>query len=286
MPEWMKKYRPGLAAIFSFFLQLNIGFPQTYNLSSPDLKLVLPDILREISDISVVNPTTIACVQDEKGILFKYNVKKNCIATQDSFYVDGDYEGLAVVNKDVYILRADGILIELLNGLKTVENMKTYATGVPAINSEGLCYDKNKNRLLIACKSRSNNIDKDKRMIYAFDLEKKVLSPEPVFEINIPAIKTYLGQKYGLVDSVANAIKFKPSAIAIHPLNGKLYMLSASGKVLCIFNNGNLEYAERLDPLLFNKAEGISFKKNGDMFISNEGQLGKATLLMFKCKKS
>lgn len=35
---------------------------------------------------------------------------------------------------------------------------------------------------------------------------------------------------------------------------------------------GNLEYIEQLDPIMFNKAEGITFYDNGDMLITNEGQ--------------
>lgn len=38
---------------------------------------------------------------------------------------------------------------------------------------------------------------------------------------------------------------------------------------------------ELLNPLVFNKPEGITFFENGDMMISNEGQHKKPTLLRF-----
>ena len=48
--------------------------------------------------------------------------------------------------------------------------------------------------------------------------------------------------------------------------------------------NGNLEHIEKLNPVLFNKAEGLSFYPNGDVLISNEGQAHQPTLLKFNYK--
>jgi hypothetical protein len=260
-----------------------MAFPQDYVFTTPIHTFLLPTELREISDITVLDHSTIACIQDEKGLLFHYNVKKDEIVSRDSFYLDGDYEGIAKAGDNMYVLRSDGVIVEIKNG----RAIQIYTTGVPAANNEGLCYDEKNHRLLIASKSRSTNgqYSKDQRIIYGFDLKEKKILPEPVLEINIPEIKKYISEAYGRNDSSVFSIKIKPSAIAIHPVNGKLYMLTATGYLLCIFNNGIFESAERLDPVLFNKAEGISFFKNGDMIISNEGQAGPATLLLFRYGK-
>lgn len=277
-----------LIVFISFFSFTSVLRSQSYDYTNPTKIITLPAVLREISDITVINNNLIACVQDEKGILFKYNLKKNAIANQDSFYIDGDYEGIAKVGNDIFVLRGDGAILEIKNGVKGRREVQLHQTNIPATNNEGLCYDAANNYLLIACKSRTLNDTntRDKRMIYAFNLSTKKLLPEPVFEIYIPQIKKYVAEKYEMANAMADAIKFKPSAIAIHPITKKLYLLSASGYLLCVFNKGVLESAERLNPVNFNKAEGISFLKNGDMLISNEGQLGNATLLLFKYKRS
>jgi hypothetical protein len=254
---------------------------QEYKLNQPDEVFRLPAELREISDVSTMNATSLVCIQDEKGILYTYHLKKAEVTASDSFYLDNDYEGIAVVKRDVYVLQSDGTLLEIKQGVKKPQSVKLYPTNIGAKNNEGLCYDKKNNRLLISNKSRSTNDTRDKRMIYAFDLGKMELLPDPVMEINIPEIKAYLVTKYGLLDSVANRIRIRPSAIAIHPITGKLYVISATGFLLCIYNEGRFEQAEMLDPQLFNKAEGICFLKNGDMMVSNEGQNGTATLLRF-----
>ena len=48
--------------------------------------------------------------------------------------------------------------------------------------------------------------------------------------------------------------------------------------------NGNLEHIEQLNPVIFNKPEGLSFYQNGDVLISNEGQAHQPTLLKFNYK--
>ena len=81
-------------------------------------------------------------------------------------------------------------------------------------------------------------------------------------------------------------LKFRTSAVCIHPISKKLYLLSAVDHLLFIFNmNGTIEHMEKLDPYLFNKAEGITFFDNGDMFVTNEGQHKKPTLLRFNYRK-
>jgi len=41
----------------------------------------------------------------------------------------------------------------------------------------------------------------------------------------------------------------------------------------------------RLDPQLYNQPEGMTFAPNGDLYISNEGGEGIATILKFVYKK-
>ena len=48
---------------------------------------------------------------------------------------------------------------------------------------------------------------------------------------------------------------------------------------------GRIMHIEKLNPVMFNKAEGIAFFENGDMLITNEGQSKLPTLLRFNYKK-
>src|SRR4030042_4300973 len=84
-----------------------------YNLSAPDASFILPDVLHEISGLSNIDATSVACIQDEKGIVFIYDIVKKEIKNQFNFSIDGDYEGIARVDKTLYILRSDGALFEI-----------------------------------------------------------------------------------------------------------------------------------------------------------------------------
>jgi hypothetical protein len=77
-------------------------------------------------------------------------------------------------------------------------------------------------------------------------------------------------------------IEFRPSAIGIHPITNRLFVLSGMEKLLFVFDmNGEIEYIEKLDPELFVQPEGITFLKNGDMLISNDMRKKKPSILRF-----
>ncbi|HNS13274.1 MAG TPA: hypothetical protein PKM97_11730 [Bacteroidia bacterium] len=268
-----------------------------YDLSDPDELIVLPDILREVSGLTDIDNNTFACIQDEDGILFIYDIHKNDIHKQYNFHVEGDYEGITRVDSTMYILRSDGVLFEISNYQNENFSLTSYQTGIPANNNEGLCYDPDHNRLLIASKGRAAKGPqyKDKRVIYGFDLKTKKLTTDPVFDFDLQAIKQYaIDKKIEIplktlkkANSQEPFIRFMTSAIAVHPVSKKLYLLSAADHLFFIFNmNGEVEYIEKLDASIFNKAEGITFMDNGDMLITNEGQNGRPTLLRFNSNKN
>ncbi len=274
------------------FVQENEGKSIGYTFSSPGKRFILPDILQEISGLTNIDTTTFACIQDEKGILFIYDILNNKIQKQFTFSMDGDYEGIARVGKTMYVLRSDGTLFEISNYASENFKLASYETGIPADNNEGLCYDAAANRLLIAVKGKigKGKEYKDKRVIYGFDLETKTLSDEPAFDFDMNAINNFAAKndinlpvkekKNG--EKKESTIKFRTSAIGIHPLTKKLYLLSASDHMLFVFDmEGTIEHIELLEEDMFNKAEGITFFDNGDMLITNEGQDKKPTLLRF-----
>jgi len=193
-------------------------------------------------------------------------------------------------------LKSDGTLFEIVDFHQAHSEIIIHETGIPALNNEGLCYDETNNRLLIACKGKANKLPefKDKRFIFSFDLNARALEKEPVFVFDNQQIKDFVAtnalplprktKKDGLSGKVI--LKFKTSAIGIHPKTKELYLVSASDYLLFVFSpEGNILHIEALNPTLFNKAEGITFFNNGDMLITNEGQEKRPTLLRFNYGK-
>jgi len=271
---------------------INPAIVMNYNLSKPDNIYVLPFSFKEVSGITSTGESRIACIQDENGILYTYDLISGQIINRLSFFGNGDYEGIAMVDKSVFILRSDGMLFEV-SGFES-ENYKTltYQTDIQEKDSEGLCFDKSANRLLIAPKSQpeKNSGNKDKRFIYAFDLKSKKLIRNPVYVFDLSLINKFAldndikvpknSDKKG--DKKEPDIEFRPSAVGIHPITNKLYLISGVEKLLFVFDrNGKIEFMAKLDKDLFNQPEGITFLKNGDMLISNEGENKNPRLLRF-----
>lgn len=280
--------------VFSI-LSFNKVVTDGYDFSQPTLQLSLPDTLREISGITLVDESTVACVQDENGILFFYDIHENDIIRQQQFNLDGDYEGIAKVGSNIYVLRSDGVLFAIKNYNSKQPKIDSIATNIPVDNNEGLCYDRDHNRLLIACKNKSRNAvgKRNTRSIYAFDLSSNTCSADPLYEIDLQDLKAFAKEKHVDFPKRAKApgkehgsdepiLRFRPSEIAIHPISKRLFMLSAVDHALFIFSPaGQLVHIELLNPEVFNKAEGITFLENGDLLISNEGQAKKPSIVRF-----
>ena len=263
-------------------------YPLRYNLKSPNEIITLPKVLHEVSGLTVIDNQNLACIQDENGIIFTYNLQLKKITNEAWFAEDGDYEGIALVGNTMYVLRSDGILFEVENYSSPQRKTKQYSTHILAVNNEGLYYDKENNRLLIASKSneRKGAQYKDMRAVWSFDLKTKKVEPKPAFTLNAVKINSFVANEPTTLNAFSKTqkskIKFRPAAMAIHPFSKKVFILSALDFSLFIFdNNGNLEHVEHLEPSLFQQAEGIAFLNDGTLYISNEGQDKHPTLLKF-----
>jgi uncharacterized protein YjiK len=274
----------------------NDAFP--YNLKQETKRIILPAELREVSGISHADSKTLVCVQDEEGIVFVYDLKKQLVIRRIDFAGPGDYEGIAPAGKDLYVLRSDGMLFCIHQFQKEKYQVDSIPTGIPNKDNEGLCYDKAHKRLLIGSKSKiaKGAEFKHLRTIYAFDLRTNSLQKEALHTFDVHTIKEFAKQQQQIElptkpgkkhpNEQVPAIKVQISGIYIHPKSGLLYVLSAADYYLFVFDQtGTIRHLEVLDPKLFNKAEGITIMPNGDLYISNEGQSGEPKILLFSEQK-
>lgn len=234
----------------------------------------LPKELNEISGISWIGENRIACVQDEDGMIFIYNLGTSKIENSISFGSSGDYEGITVVGENAYVLRSDGVIFEINNykdkDLK-VQKHETVLLQIKGMNIEGLSADPDNNRLLLAVKERKGN--NESKEIYAFDLNTKKTGNDPLFEIELS--NSIFKDVKGKTKS-----KFSPGAIAIHPQTGEFYILDGTNpKILITKKDGSLNQLVMLQEKDFGNPEGLTFSPQGEMYISNEAAGGPANIL-------
>ena len=239
--------------------------------SMPGSKLVkivrkweLPDILSEVSGLAMMDNNRMACIQDEAGIIFVYNLKTSKIEKKIEFGDSGDYEGIAIVGTTAYVLRSDGSIFEVNDFMnQTAPAIKHTIPLKGKYDFEGLCYDKKNNRLLLNIK----DMDKGEfKPIFAFDLNTKKFESKPVFNVN------FNDPVFDILEVKNSDRILRPTEIAINPVTGNIYVLEAKRPKLLILD-------PNVKPLKlyvfkeeqFSQAEGMTFNKEGKLYISNEG---------------
>lgn len=262
-----------------------------FNFNRPDFVLNLPFELRNISGMTNQSSDEIACMQDENGIIFIYNVETDSIIRQFNFGSSADLAGLTQVDSSFYLLRKDATLIEFSAPYDSL-SVKETKLKIGTIENEAMCFDERNNRLLIAPK-KSLGLDTESenfRAIYAIDLKTKALNESPLFVIDIAEIEAFANERnlalpYQLerlsIDSV-NSLKFVPSSIAVHPKTDEIYILSSIDHTLAVFDKeGKLISYQKLDSKMLSMPECITFLENGDLIIRNNSYYNAPTLLKF-----
>ena len=244
----------------------------------------MPEQLEEISGISYLSNNKIACVQDEEGIIFIFNLDTDMIEKKINFGKAADYEGLSIVDSTAYVLESNGKLHIVENYLLPSFSDKIIQTPFSGKNNlESLTADSLNNRLLLAVKDVDPN-SKGYKGIYAFALDSRKTSSVPVFQI--PFDDPIFRAKKNTSDDDEDFEEFYPSDIAINPTNGNIYILEGKNPRLLIMNpKGKLIELHKLHKESFPQPEGISFKKDGTMLISNEGKKGTANILEVELKE-
>lgn len=268
-----------------------------YDLEAPSAKYTLPESLNEISGISYYSPDKIACIQDEKGFIYLYDVKRKKIASTHKFGNSGDYEDIAVVGDTAYVLRSDGVIFEIVGFITSEKSIKKISTSLSGRNdTEGLAFDSATQALWIVCKGSphlsSDHHGSGSKAVYRFDLYGKKVSAIPLFRIDLAGFPDNKETNWFTKQSVGlgKALKFleedwnfQPSGIAIHPVMNDIYIISHIGKLLLVLDRkGKIRSVNQLNAKIFRQPEGICFSPEGDLFISNEGDGGRGNILKFK----
>ena len=251
---------------------------------SSQIKIVnkwpLPRVLEEVSAIAYLDNERVACVQDEVGDIFIYNLVSERIENRINFAKDDDFEGLTMVKNKAYVLRSDGNIFRVED--ITVKNPKVvkFETGLSyKYDFEGLCYDQKNNRLLVAAKSYGPNNDDRFKPVFAFNLRANKIEKEPAFKLN------YDNPIFEGLDAAGDEKVFRTSEINIHPKTGQIYMLDGViGKLLILDEKWNAQDLYIFNPDDFPQPEGIAFSPEGKMLISNEGEWDPANILEVELK--
>lgn len=242
--------------------------PKGYDLTKPD-KFNMPSSLLEISGVAFNNgiSDTVYTIQDEDGKVFrqKWDVKKQ---KNTKFAPKGDYEDLAILNNQIFVLKSSGSIFSFPISETFKEETKAVKEDkhiVPEGEYESLFADPETNKIYILCKNCP--VDKKAKTVtgYTFDYntDSNSISPQGSFTVDLKQI-TALNPKL--------KSNLNPSALAKNPKTKEWYILSSMNKLLVVTDpNWKIKAVHRLNSSTFNQPEGIAFDKDLNLYISNEG---------------
>jgi len=234
----------------------------------------MPLVLREISGISWLGNDQLACIEDEDGIIFIYDLKTSKVVETIPFAGSGDFEAIAVNDQDAYVMRSDGIIYKVArfreSELLTISSFQTNFKG--GDNMETLCLNADANGLITVPKQR--NKQEDFSRLYEIELVDKSMNV-----IDFPNIKS---DDPDIDELWKNEVaeRLRPSDIAIHPKTGDYYIIEGRNPKLIILQpDGIVQKIVKLSRKNFNQPEGITFSPDGKLFISNESGESRANIV-------
>ena len=260
----------------------DVKSPAGYDLSKP-VKYEMPTELLEISGIAFNSGdnSRIYAEQDEDGNIYYFRPGDKQVS-HAKFGKHGDYEDVAITGSRAVMLRSDGRLYSLaLNQVNSgkLTDIKEFNNLLPAGEYEGLYADQPANKLYALCKQCPGDKHDKECSGFIFNVSADgSISKAGNFKVDVRKISELSGKK---------KLKFHPSALAKNQLTKQWYILSSVNKLLVVTDvNWNVLQAYPLNPGKFLQPEGIAFDKQGNLYISNEGdQIGNGNILLFKYVK-
>jgi len=246
--------------------------PPGYDLSSPE-KFLMQEDLDEISGLLYVNdPGHLYTLNDEEGKIYSLDLGKKSKLQPFKFTKKGDFEDLCSDGQYLYAIKSNGKVFRISNAFTDSFTLKEYDYPEKGNEFETIFFDPGTKKLVILCKICSTYMN-GKIPAFSLDTAKSEFTYEPAYAPDTLAVMNLMGKK---------KIDVRPSAAAIHPKTGELYIISSQDRLIIIMKNGVVTATYKLSKKMFRQPEGLTFAPNGDMYISNEAAESIANILAFR----
>lgn len=267
-----------------FLVDTNSGRQRKISLESYDLKVEtathwkLPGRLEEISGLAMTLDNRLLAHNDEKAVIHEIDYQKGEIVKAFQFAdmkdpVNGDFEGIAIVNDQIYLVTSSGRIYEGNRGAEAESVLyNIYSTGVGKdYEIEGLTYEASQRVLLLMCKEARRAELKEQLVIYHWSTDQKQLMEDAHIVIPIIEFTRHIEGK-----------EFQPSGIERHPVSGNYFVVAARQRAIAEITPGGQVVAARQFPAEWHRQpEGITFAANGSLIIADEGSGKKARLTIY-----
>ncbi|KHJ36590.1 hypothetical protein PBAC_32350 [Pedobacter glucosidilyticus] len=238
--------------------------------------------LKEISGITFINDSLIAAIEDENGIVYFLDLIEKKVVRKLIFQEPGDFEDITKVKNDLFIINSKGSLTQIVSFKDKRPEVIQHNTAFKKKNDiESVVYDEAQHQLLIAVKAKDLKGNEDKKAVYTFSLTDFKVNEEPYLNMSHQKILAiFEGDRWEelskaflkkLGNENLNKV-FSPTAMAIHPQDKDLYILSSTNNFIVVIHQQEIKQVISLLGNAFTQPEGMAFNSKGELYISNEGK--------------
>lgn len=227
----------------------------------------LPKSLSEISGLALDSRQRLFAHNDEKAIIYQLDyregrrIKKFALGDPA---IRGDFEGIAVAEDEIYLIDSNGALYAAPEGEdNSAVGYQLTRTGLgKRCEIEGLEYERDRESLLVLCKSPRQKALKGYITVFHWSLQKKALDDGRTIRLDRDALRERMGSR-----------GFHPSGITVIPASGHLLIVAARERALLeLTAEGELVDAFQLPTAEHHRqAEGIAITAEGDLLLADEG---------------
>ena len=243
----------------------------------------LSEQLEEISGLAMTRDNRLLAHNDERGIIFEIDYQNGSIAKAFQLSdmknpVASDFEGIATIDEQIYLVTSSGRLYECREGTAGESVLfNVYTTGVGRdCEIEGLAYDESKRALLMMCKDARSADMMGQLAVYHWSIDEKQLIKDAHIAIPVVEFARHIKGK-----------KFQPSGIERHPVSGNYFIIAArQGAIAEITPGGQVVAAREFPAQWHRQAEGITFAADGTLIIADEGAGKRARLTLYPVSDS
>lgn len=271
--EGVKSYYHELASSF----HKENGF---FDLSDPEAAQYLPMGLQPFSALASIDTNSMLAISHDSLSLMSYSPQSNSF-----HYMPALSEGTKIIQVAYYdstvVLLDAAKKLYFMDAALTKEVAQPLEISQEDASFELLCFHPNSKRLLLL-EERNSGSENEQYAIQTLRFGSQKISETPLFQFDQAAIVSFIQQTQDL--ALAEVFTFDPVSMAVHPQTNELYILSSTGSVLTLDQDGNFLTFQQIDLQKISKPRVLSFDQNGDLLLA-DGSVLHPVILKVKWQK-
>ncbi len=236
---------------------------------------IMPKELREISGLALLPNGQLLAHGDEQGIVVVLDPRTGLIAGRFQLKggVQGDFEGITVVGNDIWMMQSNGRLFQFRQGANKAQVpfvMHDTKLGKEC-EFEGIAYEADSSRFVMACKRVTRKGAKDQFILYRIPVSGGVLGDASPMVVPVEDV---IGSN--------NWKNFNASDITIDPTTGNYVIISAQEKAIVVMTPAGEIVRSTALPGKHPQAEGVAITPDNVLIVSDEATNAAAVITLYR----